>query len=392
MEFQPKGQQKGFVSKKLVVRAAVPAFVAVASIGSAFIYPEIVSASVPSLAPMSAQKLIAMAMHPTKPIFLGTVTETGNLGIPSTLVDSIPSSPNPLIGLATQALTGTSSYSFWRTTNGQFRIAIPSPKGETDFFVGGGVAWSWNSTDNSATKYLVKLPAHGSTKTSNVRAQVKTPLTPSEVSSKFLSHLPSGSTVSVITSQYVAGIPAYTLVINANNSSSLLKSVSIAIDATTGQTLGVSLNSTQSSSPAFSIDYQSLSYSMPSESTVTFVPPTGVAIKTVTKSLTMPSNTNSSTQSLKGSLTSEKSTLATDFTTVGSGFSKVVIYTPHTLASSKMATGRYASMLKAAGTPVTTSFGSGTIVSTYMASVFIGNNGTMAVGAVPYSVLLADLK
>lgn len=376
--------------RRFLLRASLPFGLAAGSIVAAFGYPAIVSASTPSLPAISASGLIAMALHPTKPLYSATVEETGNLGIPSAALGSLQSSSSsPLSDLLTQALTGTVSLSFWQNGAHSLRVQVPSAKGESDLYYSKGALWSWDSTTNTATKINLSGNRNSLTSTSDSKSKLaghsmpKPGMTPGEFASKFLSNLPSGSTTSVTTAQYVANQPAYTLNINTNDPKSLLRSVSLAVDANTGQTLGVWLYSS-ASSPALSISYQNVSYGVPSPSVFAFTPPSAATVKTVSKSL--PSGKKN-----LGTKTSTQNTSSVTHKTLGSGFSSVELIIPNSSNAAQKINSTVASILNTAGTRVTTTYGPGTVVSTNLVSVFIGSNGTIAVGAVPSAVLLADL-
>ncbi len=380
-----------FGRRQLFLRASVPTVIAVGSITGAFVYPQIVSASVPSLPNISASKLISMALKPSKEVYSGTITENGNIGIPSQLLDAIPSSSSSgLTSLLTQAVSGTTTFSFWRNNSKEFRLQVPSPKGENDLYFANGVAWAWDSTTNTATNLKLPSGIHSIHSQVGVKNASMTALTPSVIASKLLTHLPVGATTSVTTSQFVAGRPAYTLVLNTNDPNSLIKSISFAVDSSTGQPVGISVDSTMSSSPAFSVQYQSISFTVPSASTLQFAPPAGATIKTASGLIGLGKNIHA-THTPVGGVSHNTTKKPAPVHSLGTGFSRVMIFEPSPGAAGKLSNPTLTSMLKLAGTKVSTSYGTGTVVSTNLMSAFIGSNGTVAVGAVPYSVLIKDL-
>ena len=360
------------------VRLAVPAVVAVGAVGTALIYPQVVSASVPSLAPKTPAQLIESALTPTGKIYSGTVVETSGLGLPSSLVNQLSggSTSSGLSGLLTQALTSGVTANFWTDHSSSLRVQVPSSSGEFDVYASAGSVWEWDSATNTATN--VKLPT-GTQATSGTTSTTSTPPSPSTIADALLSHLPAGATVTVDSPQYVAGQAAYVLNLAPNDSSSLIGSVQIAVDASTGNVLGVWITPTGSSSVAFSVAYSAVSFTAPSSSVFSFTVPNGATVKTVTPSTALSPTSGSST-----------TTPSVTHKTIGSGFSTVEVISGLPQSSSSGSSTLMSGLL-GSGTKVTTAIGSGTVVTTSVATVFVGDNGTVAFGAVPQSVLLADL-
>ena len=362
----------GLFKSRFGVRLVVPAVVAVGAVGTALIYPQVVSASSPTLAAKTPTQLIESVLSPTAKIYSGTVVETSGLGLPSSLVNQLSggSTSSGLSGLLTQALTSGVTANFWTNHSSNLRIQVPSTSGEFDLYASTGSVWEWDSATNTATN--VQLPT-GTTGTTGTTATASTPPSPSTIAAALLSQLPSGATVTVDSPQYVAGQAAYVLNLVPNDPSSLIGSVQIAVDAATGNVLGVWITPTGSSSAAFSVYYSTVAFTAPSSSVFDFTVPTGATVKTL--------EPTSGTSSTAPSVTHK---------TIGAGFSTVEVITglPQ---SSTSGTNSLMSSLLGSGTQVTTAIGSGTVVTTSVATVFIGTNGTLAFGAVPQSVLLADL-
>ena len=149
------------------------------------------------------------------------------------------------------------------------------------------------------------------------------------------------------------------------------------MDASTGNVLGVWITPTGATSPAFSVSYSTVSFTPPSSSVFDFTVPSGATVKTET----LGGTSSTSTSTTSNSITHK---------TIGSGFSAVEVVTglPQ---SSTSGTSTLMSSLLSSGTQVTTGIGSGTIITTSVATVFVGSNGTLAFGAVPQSVMMADL-
>ena len=358
------------------VRLALPAVVTVGAVGTALAYPQVVSASSPTLAGKTPAQLIESALRPSGRIYSGTIVETSGLGLPTSFVNQLSggSAPSGLSGLLTQALTSGVTANFWTNHASSLRIQVPSTSGEFDLYASAGSVWEWDSTTNTATD--LRLPS-GAKAVSHARATASTPPSPSAIADALLSHLPAGAAVTVNSPEYVAGQPAYVLNLAPNDPSSLIGGVRIAVDASTGNVLGVWITPRGSSSAAFSVYYSAVSFKAPSSSVFSFSVPSGATVKTLRPGAVM-------APVRRGTTTAP----AVTHKSIGTGFSTVEVVTglPRRPASSSLMSG-----LLGSGTKVTTAIGQGTVVTTSVATVFIGNNGTLAFGAVPQSVLLADL-
>ena len=368
--------QKNFSARSFWLRVSIPAVLAGGAIGAAFVYPGIASGSTPTLASNTPSGVLAMALAPTAKVYSGSVNETGNLGLPTSLLSSLGSQgTSGISGLLTQALGGSVSANFWTDHSGNARVQVPTSDGEIDLYASPTALWEWNSSTNTATS----LTLGTSTTSSSGSTATTSSLTPAQIADAIISKLPAGATISLAAGQYVAGEPAYTLVLNANDPSSLIGNVSIAVDANSGNVLGLWVHPVGSSSAAFSAVYSAVSFVAPSSSVFDFTPPSGATVKT----LTLPSSMSSSTMT-------SNSSGSYSHTSFGSGFSTVEVIKSSTGSFSFTSNPTFASIL-ATGTPVTTPMGSGTIISMSLGTVFVGNDGVLAFGAVPTSVLLGDL-
>ncbi|MDA8396422.1 MAG: hypothetical protein M0Z29_01035 [Actinomycetota bacterium] len=357
------------------VRLAVPAVVAVGAVGTAFVYPQVVSASTPTLASETTSQVIGSALAPTAKIYSGTVVETSGLGLPSSFVNQLTgSTTSGLSALMVQALTSGVTANFWTNHVSNLRVQVPSSTGEFDLYASSGSVWEWNSATNTATS--ITLPTGTQSQMSNTTTNTHPP-SPSTIANSLLAKLPSGATVTFAAPQYVAGQAAYVLSLAPNDPSSLIGSAQVAVDASTGNVLGVWITPTGSTSPAFSVYYSAVSFTAPSSSVFDFTVPSGATVKKET----LGGTSSTSTSTTSNSITHK---------TIGSGFSAVEVVTGLP-KSSTSGTSTLMSSLLSSGTQVTTGIGSGTIITTSVATVFVGSNGTLAFGAVPQSVMMADL-
>jgi outer membrane lipoprotein-sorting protein len=102
--------------------------------------------------------------------------------------------------------------------------------------------------------------------------------TPSSVAEGLLKSLDQSTTVAVGSTATVAGRSAYELILTPRDDSSLVGSVSVAIDGETGLPLGIAVTADDATSPALSVAYTSIDFATPDADLFSFTPPSGVEV------------------------------------------------------------------------------------------------------------------
>jgi hypothetical protein len=254
-------------------RWAVPAGAVTAVAAVAAVSAITVAQAAPRLpARTPAQLLAAVAsQHSPPPALTGTVVETASLGIPQLpggagLPDSI-----------TSLLAGSHTIRVWYGGPGQVRLAVPVTMGETDFIRNGDTAWLWQSSQDSATRFIIPFrrgPARGGTDGGPA-------VTPQQAARQVLAAVGPTTRVTTESNVTVAGQPAYQLVLAPRDSRSLVGKVTIAVD---GQHLGVPLRvqvfARGAAAPAFQVGYTSISFVRPAAANFRFTPPAGAKVHT----------------------------------------------------------------------------------------------------------------
>jgi outer membrane lipoprotein-sorting protein len=245
------------------VVAAVGAVIAASVIGGAQASPRLPART-------TAQLLAAVDAASAWPSALtATVQESASLGLPD-----LPGADDPLSGLS--LLSGTHTFQVWYDGPARVRIAMPVQLGESDLRRDGNSVWLWNSRTNQATHYLLPagagLPAAGRTPPT---------LTPQQLAQQILAAVGKTTTVGLQQNITVAGQPAYQLSLAPKDSRSLIGRVTIAVDAEYSLPLQVQVFARGATSPAFSVAYTSLSFTVPAASNFAFAPPPGATVKTV---------------------------------------------------------------------------------------------------------------
>lgn len=213
-----------------------------------------------------AQLLADVAAGHAVPPLTGTVVETTSLGLPQ-----LPQADNNPTSLSS-LLTGSHTVRVYWENAQHFRLAVPQIMSENDLVRDGTVAYEWDSTSNSVTKYT-NLP-------SGSQAPAQTPLTPQQAANEVLAAVGKTTTVSVQANVTVAGEAAYELVLAPKETGSLIGSVQIAIDGKTGVPLRVQVYAKGATSPAFQVGYTSISYVAPAPANLQFTPPPGAKVRT----------------------------------------------------------------------------------------------------------------
>lgn len=315
-----------------------------------------VAQAAPALPAKSAAQLLAdVAASSQVPEFSGTVAETTSLGLPQ--LPSTEQDPTSITSL----LTGSHTIQVWYAGPREYRIALPGKMSETDLYRDGDTAWLWESVPDTVTKFTLPPKATPSTPPTMV------PLTPQQAANEVLAKVGPTTTVGVDSNVYVAGQAAYQLDLAPKDSRSLIGQVRIAIDARNSVPLRVEVLAKNSSSPAISIGFTSVTFAAPAASGMTFIPPSGA--KTTTEALT--GNPNG------GGLD-----------TVGTGWLTVLKLPAAELTSPTGESGSAIQAFLGSAKAVSGAFGSGQLIETSLVDVLI-TNGTMYVGAVDPSVLYA---
>ena len=256
-------------------------------------------ASAVDLPEKSAEDIIAlMALEPVA--FSGTVVKTTDLGLPelemssllsdemvSEMEETMPEGFEDFIPQLIDDNTITEAISFLAGTdrvrlfvsNEGLRAQILDPLSQRDIVVNANEAWTYNAKTQTATHVTFDQPLN-SADWDEAAASLEVDLSnPNTLATYVLEQAGPNTTVTVGDPRTVAGRASYTLVVEPNDSSSLVDYVTLSIDATTGLGLGVQVFSTQQESVALVVEFESLNLSTPDASLFSFSPPPGATIE-----------------------------------------------------------------------------------------------------------------
>ena len=345
---------------------AVPAGIVGVSLLLAATTPSLVSAQSPSLAATTPSQLLGDVFGATPQPLVGTMSETASL-LPSGL--SLASTP---LSSISPFLSGSQTFDLWRGSSNEYRIQYSSATSEMDFYDNSTRAWLWNSASQTATQ--LSVPATTSTAIYQ---------DPQLLADQIISNLSLYSNVTLGANTFVGGVPAYDLRITPTQGQSTISRVDIYVDARFDQVLGVSVDTQGQSTPTFSLQFQTISFTAPPASTFDFTPPSSATIKTL-----------SSTSSGTASTSTTMSSLSAQAQKIGSGWEVVHVLPKGSyqdlIASVPSGSSSEVSMISALETPVVAPQGPAKAISTPLVNVLILPDGRVLYGTVQQAVLLSD--
>jgi outer membrane lipoprotein-sorting protein len=224
------------------------------------------------LPPRTSQELLVDLQQAKTDGLSGTLVERADLGIPV-----IPGANGQDNAELTSLVSGTHTLRVRYSAPDKARLAVLDTYSEYDIIKDGTNVWTWSSKENAATHRTVTTEA-GSTPT-------PTPVTPEEAANRVLKELEPTTTVTTDSSVEVAGRPAYELVLDPNDSNTLISQVRLAIDGDTKIPLRVQVFGTDNKI-VFEVAYTSVDFTRPDDSEFVFNPPPGAKVTEVQPSET----------------------------------------------------------------------------------------------------------
>lgn len=393
-------------------RVAPPAIAALVVAG--FIAGPLTAASAaPDLPAKTATQLLTLAQQAKPQALSGTVEQVSNLGLPdlSGLVPgsgtSASSSQSSTASTALALLTDDQKYRV-ALAPGKVRVQRYLPTGEQDAVLNGNSLWLWDSAGKGSATHIVgpalpKVSSAQAARAAKIKRDLQTlredltpAATPQQVAAEIVSAVRKDgtSTLSVGKAVYVAGRAAYTLDLSPRQSQALVGTVSVALDAKTGQALQLQVRTRAGDKVAYSIGYAQLTYGQPAASNFAFAPPPGAKVTTTDLSKKAQQVARELRQqdpakvlsSLRETLGAAASTAAgaqdrgasSGFKTYGSGFATVVRVPAAQAKAFDTAAVKRLTQVQPNGDRA---------VQTTLLTVLIKANGDVLVGSVPLSVL-----
>src|SRR5450759_2246322 len=259
----------------------IPAAVVPAMISAGAFAVAAQAGAAPDLAPKTPEQLLTLVGQSTVRAFSGTFEQTSELGLPK-----LPSRGGTLSGPAAALDLLTSSHTARVYVDGptNLRVQVMDTLAERDVVRRGNDLWLYSSEANTATHVTlpaeppthVTLPAEPATQDATIPGGMETP---AQLARLVLAAVDPSTDVAVGQETTVAGRTAYDLVITPRSSSTLVGSVSIAVDSATGLPLSVVVQARGQDKPAFSLAFTSLTVGAPAAERFQFVAPPGAAVQ-----------------------------------------------------------------------------------------------------------------
>ncbi|MEU6645750.1 outer membrane lipoprotein carrier protein LolA [Saccharomonospora sp. NPDC046836] len=343
--------------KKRAVAVAV-AGTAIGAAGLAVLAVPAGAGEAPQLPPVSAEALVKSVLEADVPALSGDVAIDNSLGLPS-----VPGMP----------VLGSESARVYYDGNNASRFAVQESNSELTVVHNGTTVWTYNSTDNSATKMTLpaaerhQLPENGQL------------ADPASAATQLLDYIQQSSTVTVDGTARVADRPAYELVLTPKPTErTLLREVRIAVDSETRVPLRMSVHTNGTTEPALQIGFTRIDFAAQPADLFQFTPPQGAR---VTENQTKPG-------------THEQPPTDAESSIVGDGWDTVFVGRMPAGAPSggEGDNVNVEALLQQMGRPVSGAFGSGYVIDTKVGTALVTSDGRVAFGAVPEQVLTQALE
>jgi hypothetical protein len=339
------------------------------------------SSGSPDLPPTTAEQLLVDLQQPTAQALQGTATVTADLGLPSVpgLTDAAGvTGPGPAGAQGTAGtlslLSGTHTVRVWTDGKESSKVAVLADGSESDVVTNGTDLWVWSGAQRTAAH--ATLPAPSGVKDEQRAPGLEGLTTPDAVARAALDAVDPTTTVTADSTTRVAGHDAYELVVDPKSSDTLVDKVVLSVDAKTHVPLRVQVYSTKRTAPVVEAGFTSVSYTKPAASTFEFTAPKGAKV------------TQLETPAL-GDL-SLGATGAQKPDVVGTGWDAVVVVTLTTEQRQALAGDQAGALLRTLPT-VSGDWGTGHVLTGTLFTAVLTDDGRLAVGAVPTSVVTAAL-
>lgn len=348
------------------LRWSLPVGVAAVAVGASVALPALTASAGPALPQISARSLLSHALASRVDTFSGDIRTNADLGIPA-LPEQARSSD------LSQLITGTGTLRVAKSGQDKQRLAVLGSTTERDIVHNGRDVWTYDSGARKAEHRV--LPAARAS-----RQPSEQQVTPDQAAKRLLGAVGKDTTISVGRAGKVAGRDAYVLVLKPKSAQSLIGSVQVPIDAKTWMPLGFEVLPRNSAKPAVQAEFTSLSYATPAASTFDFTPPAGTKV------------VQQKVEKGKAVRPGKRPAMHRG-TASGERFSWTRVVKLGDVSGAKGQAGAYLNQLKAAGSRVNGTFGSGTLIRSRLLTALVLDDGRAYVGAVtPKAVEAAAAK
>ena len=247
---------------------AVPILIA----SVAIVVPMAANAAV-SLPSKSAQQVLSLLANEKISAFSGTLAQSSDLGLPSLPPVGNGSGATGEATATLALLSGSHSARVYANGSSQLRVQILDSLAERDFVRNGSEIWFYDSKAHTAVH--ASSPARQPDQADLVAPTVRTP---EQLVTRLLAAASPSTSFSVGPDVNVAGRTAYNLVMTPQATTSLIGSISIAVDSATGLPLRFAVTARGASNVAFSVAFTSIALAKPDASLFSFTAPPGTLV------------------------------------------------------------------------------------------------------------------
>jgi outer membrane lipoprotein-sorting protein len=257
------------MARLLRSRSAIVSIVVALALGASVGVVVTRADTVPNLAPITPQRLIAntLAAIADRTPVSGTVTTHLDLGLPQ-----LPASFGSSTG-ALSILLADQTFKVWRSPDGT-RVAQILPFAERDLIATRTDVWAWDSDAFTAWHAVVPPSAEPPAPPSvgDLEASV----------AAVLAGAAPYATLSLAEPERVAGRDAYVLALEPTDPDTLVGSIRVAVDAETSLPLRLQIVPKGSVDPAIEAGFTSVDFGPVDPSNFMFTPPEGATVKDLT--------------------------------------------------------------------------------------------------------------
>ncbi len=250
----------------------IPAvLVPVVAVAAAVVMPMAADAN-PTLPEKSPEQVLAMIADSADVAYSGSVEQTSDLGLPdlSSFGSGYGDGADSAISAAIELLTGSSSARVFVGGADTSRIQIKDTLAERNIIRNGSEAWTYDSKTNSVEHFTVPTDQKPDTGMTG---------TPAEYAARIIATIEPSTTITVTDTAMVAGRAAYQLTLTPNDTSTLVDSIILSVDAETGLPLDVRIFAVGQNAAAFSVGFSSIDFGAQDASLFSFTPPAGATVE-----------------------------------------------------------------------------------------------------------------
>lgn len=385
-------------------RWATGATVATVVVGAAVAGPLIAGADSDLPDRTAAELLVGLATIDVQP-FAGTVVQSADLGLPALTSADATSLPTAALSL----LNGSSTARIWYTDGDTYRFALQDDQSESDLLRNGQDLYFWSSEGSTASHVVVPEEAPGDDGGEGpfggggpfggeggpfggegMPEDMPSNL-PTAAASLALGMIEPSTQVDVDGTATVAGRSAYELVLRPKDEQSLIGSIRLAVDGENSMPLRVQIFARDHSEPSFEVGFTSVSFDEPDESTYDFTPPPGTTVEEVQPDDIDEAIPNHGGAKPEFGPEDRPEGAPSDVTTVGSGWTTVVVARDVDLdeltAGLEGDAAAIADAFIADLQDVSGAYGTGRALTSDLFTVLLLDDGRLLAGAVPLEVL-----